>query len=255
MADETQSRQVAFVTGAAQGIGRAIAVSFAGAGYDVAIADLNIELAQETAAEVAQAGTEALVLECDVSRAEAVSAAVQATMKRFGRLDAAVNNAGGGPGAPSVTEMTEDHWDAVMSSNLRGVWLSMRYQIPAMLRGGGGAIVNIASVFGLVGFEGTSTAYVAAKHGVVGITKAAALQFATQGIRANAVCPGPIDTPGVKEILAGNEDLRREMEAWAPMHRLGAPEEIAGAALWLCTPAAKYVTGVAIPVDGGFTAR
>lgn len=254
MANAGQDRKVAFITGAAQGIGRSIAVTFATAGYDVVAADLNPELAEETASQVVAAGAEALVVACDVSRGDAVKAAVDATIQRFGRLDAAVNNAGGGPGAPSVTEMTEDHWDLVVNSNLKGVWLSMREQIPAMLATGGGAIVNIASCFGLVGFEGTSTAYVAAKHGVVGITKAAALQFATQGIRVTAVCPGPIDTPGVREVLT-DDDLRRGMEAMAPMHRFGQPQEIAEAALWLCSPEASFVTGTALPVDGGFTSR
>jgi NAD(P)-dependent dehydrogenase (short-subunit alcohol dehydrogenase family) len=250
------SRPVVFVTGAAQGIGRAVALTFGAADYDVVATDVDSDGAASTAAEVARGGSEALGLRCDVRRGADLEAAITATLRSFGRVDAAVNNAGGGQetGSSLVAELEQSQWDVVIDSNLKGCWLSMKAQLPAMLDSGG-AIVNIASMFGLVGFGDTNPAYVAAKHGVVGLTKAAALQYAKLGIRINAVCPGAIDTPGVAALLAGQEEARRTMEAWHPLDRLGTPEEIAAACLWLCSSAATFVTGTTLVVDGGYTAR
>lgn len=250
---DTDRRKVAFVTGAASGIGRATARAFAEAGYAVAIADLNEGGGRETEALIRQAGGEAFFVRCNTADGEAVGAAVEETVSRYGGLDAAFNAAGidGATGTMTADTKPED-FQRVIDINLTGVWHCMRHQIPHMLKSGGGAIVNCSSTAGIRGapFFG---AYCAAKHGVVGLTKAAALEYARQGVRINAVCPGMIDTP-----MTNSEDIKEiieQMAADSPIGRRGQPEEIAGAVLWLCSDTATFVHGQAIPVDAALTSR
>ncbi|MCX7907405.1 MAG: SDR family oxidoreductase [Bacteroidetes bacterium] len=242
--------RVALVTGGASGIGRATALAFARAGAQVVVSDVAVEGGQRTVSEIQQAGGEALFIQADVSDPQQVQELIQRTFEAYGRLDCAFNNAGIEGAQASTAECTEENWDRVLAINLKGVWLCMKYEIPVMLRQGGGAIVNTASVAGLVGFPNIP-AYVASKHGVVGLTKTAALEYAQQGIRINAVCPGVILTPMVERFSPDPQSLA----AMEPIGRLGRPEEVAEAVLWLCSDAASFVTGVAFPVDGGFMAQ
>jgi NAD(P)-dependent dehydrogenase (short-subunit alcohol dehydrogenase family) len=249
-----ENAKVALVTGAASGIGAAAARIFAAHGERVVVSDMNEAGGQATVARIADAGGEAIFVRADVSVAADVRALVSATVERFGRLDHAFNNAGiEGVQAP-LAEIAEDDWDRLIGINLRGVWLCMRAEIPAMLERGGGAIVNNASVAGLVGFAGAG-AYAASKHGVVGLTRAAALDYAQLGLRVNAVCPGIIDTPMVARAVEGKPELAAGLKAAEPIGRLGTPEEIGEAAYWLCSDAASFMTGQAVAVDGGFTAQ
>lgn len=252
MSDE--NAKVALVTGAASGIGAAAARIFAAHGERVVVSDMNESGGQATAARITGADGEAIFVRADVSVAADVQALVSTTVENFGRLDHAFNNAGiEGEQAP-LAEIAEDDWDRLIGINLRGVWLCMRAEIPAMLERGGGAIVNNASVAGLVGFAGAG-AYTASKHGVVGLTRAAALDYAQLGLRVNAVCPGIIDTPMVARAVEGNPELAAGLKAGEPIGRLGTPEEIGEAAYWLCSDAASFMTGQAVAVDGGFTAQ
>jgi NAD(P)-dependent dehydrogenase (short-subunit alcohol dehydrogenase family) len=242
--------KVAIVTGAASGIGRATAQAFATSGSKVVVSDVNETGGQETVALIVGAGGEAVFQKCDVSRADDVAALVARATATFGRLDFAHNNAG-------VTNIAADEWDEAVfdrsiAINLKGVLLCMRAQAPGMLKTGGGAIVNTASINGLVG-NPSQAAYVSSKHGVVGLTRHGALKWARQGIRVNCVCPGVIDTPMV-ELVASNPKYRAAMEQITPMGRMGRPEEIAGAVLWLCSDQASFVTGHALVIDGGATA-
>ncbi|MGY4099386.1 SDR family NAD(P)-dependent oxidoreductase [Nocardia sp. R16R-3T] len=252
------SRPVAVVTGAAHGIGRAIALTLGRSGFSVGVLDLDEDGAKATAEELSSSGAGAVGLHCDVRAAESVQSAIAAVRSAFGRLDAAVNNAGLGTKAVDLADLTEADWDLVLDVDLRGVYLSMKYELPLMLETleGIGSIVNIASAVGLAGAADNSPAYVAAKHGVVGLTKSAALQYATRGIRVNAVCPGVIETPGLQRRLArtGEED-RRQLRDKQALQRMGDPDEVAAAVAWLCGRTATFVTGTAIPVDGGWTAR
>lgn len=245
---------VALITGAGSGIGRAAAKIFAAHGERVVVSDVDESGGAETVASIEAAGGEAVFVRADVSDGDDVRALVAATVERFGRLDHAFNNAGvAGTGIPTA-EIDEAEWDRQLNINLRGVYLCMKAEIPVMLEQGSGAIVNTSSVAGLVGFAGAA-AYVASKHGVVGLTKAAALDYATAGIRINAISPGVIDTPMVAQAVAGNPELEAGLMAAEPIGRLGRPEEVGEAAYWLCSDAASYVTGQAIAVDGGFTSR
>ena len=246
--------KVALVTGAGSGIGRAAALAFAREGAKVVVADVAAEGGKETVRLIEQAGGAALFVEGDVSVSASVEVMVQAAVEQYGRLDCAYNNAGiEGAQAPTA-ECAEDNWDRVLSINLKGVWLCMKHELAHMVASGGGAIVNTASVAGLVGFPGIP-AYCASKGGVVMLTKTAALEYATQGIRVNAVCPGVIRTPMIERFLGGSAEAEAEFVALEPVERMGTPEEVAEAVVWLCSDAASFVTGHAMPVDGGLVAR
>jgi NAD(P)-dependent dehydrogenase (short-subunit alcohol dehydrogenase family) len=247
--------KIALVTGGGSGIGRASAMAFARDGARVVVADVNTEGGEETVQAIKEAGGEAILVHADVSKGSAVAAMVRRTVEVFGRLDCAFNNAGVSGGSRNLTaEYPEEDWDRVISINLKGVWLCMKSEIPQMLKQGGGAIVNTASVAGLVGIRGTS-AYIASKHGVAGLTKAAALEYAESGIRINAVCPGYIRTPLLQPILDRYPGFEEQVIARHPVGRLGTPEEVAEAVVWLCSDAASFVTGHAMPVDGGYMAQ
>jgi NAD(P)-dependent dehydrogenase (short-subunit alcohol dehydrogenase family) len=254
MADGSYTGSVALVTGAGSGIGRASATAFARAGAQVAVADVAEDAALETVAGIeAEVPGAARAFACDVADEASVAALVAAVVAAFGRLDAAHNNAGISPLTGGVVECERDVWDRVLAVNLTGVWLGMKHEIPAMLAGGGGAIVNTSSGAGLQGIPGMP-AYVASKHGVVGLTKTAALEYATRGVRVNAVCPGTIHTPFLTEKAEAGFYTLEGMAANCPMKRLGQPEEIAAAVVWLCSDAASFVTGAVIPVDGATVA-
>lgn len=246
--------KVALVTGASSGIGRATALAFAREGAKVVVADVTVEGGEETVAQVEKAGGEAIFVKTDVSKAVEVEALVAKTVATYGRLDCAHNNAGIAGNAKTIVDDTEDNWDRILAINLKGVWLCMKYEIVHMLKQGGGAIVNTASGAGLIGVR-RGGAYVASKHGVVGLTKTAALEYAKAGIRVNCVCPGPIDTPMLQGIGGSNQVVIERMVAAQPGGRLGKSAEIAEAAVWLCSDAASFITGLPTPVDGGYTAQ
>jgi NAD(P)-dependent dehydrogenase (short-subunit alcohol dehydrogenase family) len=249
--------KVALVTGAAAGIGRATAQAFAAEGARVVVSDLDEEGGAETVGLLKGAGGEAHFVRADVSSARDVRALVEQTVSVFGPLDCAFNNAGiEGPLAPTA-DYDDAAWERVIAVNLVGVFLCMKYEIQQLLRSGGGAIVNNASVLGSVGFAKAS-AYSASKHGVLGLTKAAAQEYATESVRINAVCPGFIETPMVMErgVAAGKDPAAHEqLVALHPIGRLGRPEEIASAVLWLCSPGASFIVGHPLLVDGGYVSR
>src|SRR5215813_9070018 len=233
--------KVALVTGGASGIGRATALTFAREGAKLIIADMYEEGGQQTVHLITEQGGEAIFVRTDVSQAVEVQALISQAVATYGRLDCAHNNAGiSGGGSALTAEYAEERWHQVIAVNLTGVWLCMKYEIPQMLSQGGGVIVNTASVAGLIGARGLA-AYVASKHGVVGLTKTAALEYATQGIRVNCVCPGMIQTPMTERGLQ-DSDRRARVIASEPVGRLGNPEEVAEAAVWLCSDAASFVT-------------
>ncbi len=244
--------KVAIVTGSSFGIGKSTAIEFAKGGAKVVLADVNAD--DTTAQEIAKLGGEYLVIPCDVSIETEVKNLVDQTLATFGRLDFAFNNAGIEGASMPLTEYTDEHWDQLMNINLKGVWYGMKYQIPAMLKTGGGSIVNNASIAGLVGFAG-APAYVASKHAVVGLTKNAALDFAKQNIRVNSVCPGIIHTPMIDRFAAGNPETLSQLAAGEPIGRIGLPQEIATTVIFLCSEAASFITGQAIAVDGGWTTQ
>ena len=245
--------KVAFVTGGSAGMGAATVRAFAEAGAAVAIVDLDDGAADRFAAELNAAGHRALAVQCDVSDEGQVENAVARTVEAFGSLDMAFNNAGIMLPPVDSADETAAAFDKIVAVNLRGVWASMKHELVQMRKQGSGAIVNCSSLGGLVGGNGRAT-YHATKHGVIGQSKSVALQYAPLGVRVNAVCPGTIDTPMVALMTAGGELDPKASVASIPLGRLGRPEEIAAAVLWLCSDAASYVTGVALPVDGGFTA-
>jgi NAD(P)-dependent dehydrogenase (short-subunit alcohol dehydrogenase family) len=245
---------VAFVTGAAGGIGFATAQAFAEAGAAVAITDIN-EAAAETAADALnKAGHKALGLRCDVSDESQVAAAIEKTVSTFGRLDAAYNNAGlHAPSIETADALAED-FDRVIAVNLRGVWNCMKHELRQMRTQGSGTIVNCSSQSGLAGIAGLG-AYTASKHGVIGLTKAAALEYARKGIRINAICPGTVSTPMVAKAMADHPASMQAVIDDIPLGRVGTAQEIASAVLWLCSPGAGFMIGQIVAPDGGYTAR
>lgn len=244
--------KVAIVTGGSFGIGKATALSFARLGAKVAVVDWKEN--PETMNAIKAMGGEAIYISCNVAEPGEVEQMVKTTVNTFGRLDYAFNNAGI-EGTPAPTEQcTIENWDQTMNINLRGAWLCMKYEIPEMLKSGGGAIVNCASIAGLVGFNGVP-AYVASKHGLVGLTKTAALDLAQSGIRVNALCPGVIKTDMIDRFTGGNKEAEQQLTAGEPMGRMGTPQEMADVVVWLCSDQSSFVTGQAIAADGGWVAK
>jgi NAD(P)-dependent dehydrogenase (short-subunit alcohol dehydrogenase family) len=245
--------KIAFVTGAGSGIGRAAALAFAREGASVTVADVSEQGGRETARLIEEKGGRALVVKCDVTRAADVKAALDETIEAFGRLDVAFNNAGVEQrDAAAMSEIGEDEWNRIMDINLRGVFLCMKYEIPLMLKQGGGAIVNTSSGAGVIGIKGGGV-YAAAKHGVIGLTKSAALDYAAQNIRINVVAPGYIATPMMDRFTGGKPEGWEKITSEEPIGRVGKPEEIADAVIWLCSDAASFVVGHTLVVDGGQT--
>jgi NAD(P)-dependent dehydrogenase (short-subunit alcohol dehydrogenase family) len=245
--------KAALVTGGASGLGRASAIALARAGATVTIVDVNEDGGKETAALVLAGSGDADFIRADVTQPDDVAAMVDKTVARWGHLDCAVNNAGTTGASAPTAEYTIDDWTRTIEPNLTSVFICLRHEIPAMLERGG-AIVNMASGAGLVGFPGLP-AYVASKHGVVGLTRAAAMEYAGQGVRINAICPGSTRTPMLEGFMGGDEQVERMLTRPIPVGRLGRPEEIAEAVVWLCSDAASFVVGHALAVDGGTIMR
>lgn len=244
--------RVALVTGGSFGIGRATAIAFAAKGAKVVIADCVEDMF--TLNYIKETGGDAIFAKCDISDVASVKTMISKTIEEYGRLDFAFNNAGiEGLSAP-VHECTEANWDKTIGINLKGVWYCMKEEIPWMLKQGKGVIVNNASIAGLVGFPNIP-AYVASKHGVLGLTKNAALEYAKNGIRVNAVCPGVIKTPMIDRFTGKNKEMEKQFEAMEPIGRMGEPDEVAEAVTWLCSDAASFVTGHPMVVDGGWVAQ
>jgi NAD(P)-dependent dehydrogenase (short-subunit alcohol dehydrogenase family) len=245
--------KVALVTGGGSGIGRATALAFARVGAKVVIADRNVQRGEETISMIRGTGGTASFRRTDVSVPVEIEALVDYTMTMYGRLDLAFNNAGIEGDVKPLVDQTEANFDAVMDINVKGVWLSMKYEIPRMLEQGGGAIVNSSSVAGVVGFPGIGI-YAASKHAVVGLTKTAALEYSALGIRINAVNPAAIDTEMIDRLANGMNTKKDDLSTFHPISRIGRVEEVAEAVLWLCSSKASFVTGHSLIVDGGFTA-
>lgn len=248
------SAKVVLVTGAGSGIGQATALTMAREGASVVIADRDEAAGTATLEMITGQGGRGLTIIVDTSQARGVETLVRRAVDCFGRLDCAVNNAAVRGPVVLTAEHTEENWDRIVSTNLKGVWLCMKFEIGQMLRQGGGAIVNIASNFGLVGSPGRS-AYSASKHGVIGLTKAAALEYARRNIRVNAVCPGPTRTPFMESMLRERPEFLPALEAAQPIGRVAQSSEIAEAVVWLCSERASFVNGASLPVDGGFVAQ
>ena len=252
--DHRLEGRVALVTGGGSGIGRASAIAFAQEGARVVVSDVDLGGGDETVRLIEERGGESTFVPADVSDGEQVAQLVATTLDRYGRLDCAHNNGGIEGPLASVVDLAEDDWNRVIDINLKGIWWCLKHEIPAMLRAGGGAVVNTASVSGLKGFPPLLPAYVASKFGVVGLTAVTARYYAQQGIRVNAVCPGAINTPMLDRIGESASRLGVAMIAENPSDRLGTPEEVAAAVVWLCSDAASFITGQTLTVDGGFLA-
>jgi NAD(P)-dependent dehydrogenase (short-subunit alcohol dehydrogenase family) len=243
--------KAAFVTGAGSGIGRATALAFAREGASV-VTDVSERGNQETSRMIQEFSGRALAVRCDVTRTEDVKAALDKTVETFGHLDFAFNNAGFEQTLTAIADLTEEEWHRIIDINLRGVFLCMKYEIPLMLRNGAGVIVNTSSGAGVKGFK-DQAAYTAAKHGVIGLSKSAALEYVSQNIRINAVCPGIIDTSMMDRVTGGTSQGRQRVIAQEPVGRMGKAEEIAAAVVWLCSDSAAFVIGSAMVIDGGQT--
>ncbi|MDX9787304.1 MAG: SDR family oxidoreductase [Desulfobacterales bacterium] len=246
--------KVALVTGGSSGIGRAAASALAREGARVVVADMNVEGGKNTVHLIEKAGGQAVFVKTDVSKPAEVEQMVNNAIAHYGRLDCAFNNAGILGDMATTVDCTEENWDRVTNIHLKGVWLCMKYEIQRMLQQGGGAIVNTSSIAGLVGLK-TAPAYVASKHGIIGLTKAAAIEYARSGIRVNSVCPGYIETPMLGFQPSEDSALKKKMTALHPLGRLGTPEEVGEAVVWLCSDAASFITGHALAVDGGYVAH
>lgn len=252
---ELLTGKVALVTGSASGIGRATALAFAREGARTVVSDVDVAGGGETVGMIESASGEAIFVRADVTAEEEVAALLQATVAAYGQIDCAFNNAGlereyTRPGE----RFTEETFQSTVDTNLRGVWLCMKYEIEQMLEQGFGAIVNSSSIAGLVGIP-RQPIYVASKHAVAGMTRSAAVEYADRGIRINAVAPGLVDTPLMERIYASNPEMREEADSWQPIGRPAKPEEIAEAVVWLCSDRASYVVGHIMAVDGGFVAQ
>jgi NAD(P)-dependent dehydrogenase (short-subunit alcohol dehydrogenase family) len=245
--------KVALITGGNSGIGRSTAIQFAQQGAKVVVTGRREKEASEVVAEIKAAGGEAIFIKTDVSKEDDVKAMIEQTLAAFGRLDFAFNNAGIEQALTPLPEQTEENYDQIMDINVKGVWLSLKHQIPAMLKTGGGAIVNNSSVAGLIGMA-TVPIYVASKHAVIGLTKSVALEYAKQNIRVNAVAPAAVETRMFRKF-ANAPEVKQMLEAAHPVGRVGQPEEIASAVLWLCSDGASFTTGQTFPIDGGYTAQ
>lgn len=244
--------KVVLVTGAGGGIGRATALAFAKRGSKVVVSDINKREGQATVDAVQKMGVEAVFAYADLTKKTDVKNMVATAVEAFGSLDCAFNNAGINLGRASTTERTEDEWDRIIAVNLKGVWLCLKYEIEQMVKHGSGAIVNTSSTAGLIGNVG-KPAYTASKHGVIGLTKTAALETAKQGIRVNAVCPGVVGGGMDPSLIDGNKALRDSLLSLYPMGRFATHEEVGETVVWLCSEAAAFITGQSIPVDGGRT--
>ena len=249
--------KVVIVTGASSGIGKTTAERFAQRGASVVVAARRSEEGESVAKEIRKTGGEARFIRTDVSSEEDVQALVEQTVEAYGRLDCAFNNAGGAPTAPRgrIHEYPVDDWDAVVDVHLKGIFLCMKHEIRQMLEQGGGAIVNMSSIYGLSADRIAYPSYVASKHGVIGLTRSAAVQYARKNVRVNAVCPGVIRTPMLDRSLQINPEAEARYTALHPIGRLGEPEEVADSVIWLCSDQASFVTGHAMTIDGGATAE
>ena len=246
--------KVAIVMGGTSGIGRAAAIAYAREGAKVVVAGRRATEGEETVRLLQAQGGEGIFVKTDVSKAVQVKELVERTLQKFGRLDVAFNNAGIEQVPLPFLEQDEETFDQVVDINAKGVWLSMKYEIPAMLKTGGGSIVNTASVFGVIGVTGNEI-YIASKHAVIGLTKSAAVEFGKQGIRVNAILPGVVDTDMYKRFAGDKPEFRAQMSAMHPIGRIGKPDDVAEAALWLSSSKSSFVTGHSLMVDGGFTAQ